>query len=92
LALALHLLDKVLAFGGGDSDTLHGRPSLWWLDGFGVFTMPQEMAVCSIILCIYLVELLSWRKRASHVSLYDQLLLLHYHGEEKRMGVPRPWR
>jgi hypothetical protein len=24
--------------------------------GFGVFTMPQEMAVCSIILCIYLDE------------------------------------
>ena len=23
----------------------------------GVFTMPQEMAVCSIILCIYLVYL-----------------------------------
>jgi hypothetical protein len=27
-----------------------------WLDGFGVFTMPREMAACSIILCIYLVR------------------------------------
>src|SRR5215210_5253204 len=51
---ALHLDDEVLAFLRGDGDTLHGRPSLWWLDGFGVFTMPQEMAVCSIILCSYL--------------------------------------
>ena len=25
-----------------------------WLAGFGVLTMPQEMVVCSIILCIYL--------------------------------------
>src|SRR5215218_3345017 len=25
----------------GDGDTLHWRPSLWWLDGCGVFTMPQ---------------------------------------------------
>jgi hypothetical protein len=31
------------------------RPSLWWLDGFGVFTMPQRTVACSIILCIYLV-------------------------------------
>jgi hypothetical protein len=55
-AFALHLLDEILAFFRSDGDTLHGRPSLWWLDGFGVFTMPQEeMAVCSIILCIYLV-------------------------------------
>jgi hypothetical protein len=41
---------------GCEGDTSHGRPFLWWLAGFGVFTMPQEMAVCSIILCIYLVE------------------------------------
>ena len=60
LSLRLGLLsrfifdDEVLAFLGGDGDTLHGRPSLWWLDGFGVFTMPQGTAVCSIILCIYL--------------------------------------
>jgi hypothetical protein len=53
---ALHFSDKVLAFGRSDGDTLHGRPSLLWLDGFGVFTMPQEkMAVCSIILRTYLV-------------------------------------
>src|SRR5215211_2200531 len=52
--LALHLADKVLALLGGEDDTLHGRSSLWWLDGFGVFTMPQGTAVCSIILCIYL--------------------------------------
>jgi hypothetical protein len=32
------------------------RSSLWWLDGFGVFTMPQRTAACSIILCIYLVS------------------------------------
>src|SRR5215211_4410462 len=56
--LALHLADKVLALLGGEDDTLHGRSSLWWLDGFGVFTMPQGTAVCSIILCIYLVEVL----------------------------------
>src|SRR5215218_3345105 len=54
--LALHLADKVLALLGGEDDTLHGRSSLWWLDGFGVFTMPQGTAVCSIILCIYLVS------------------------------------
>src|SRR5215211_6290157 len=53
--LALHLADKVLALFRGEDDTLHGRSSLWWLDGFGVFTMPQGTAVCSIILCIYLV-------------------------------------
>src|SRR5215211_5016982 len=55
--LALHPKDEVLAFFGGDDDTLHGRPSLWWLDGFGVFTMPQRTAACSIILCIYLVAM-----------------------------------
>ena len=42
---ALHLLDESLTFGGSDDDTLHRRPSLSWLAGFGVFTMPQEMAV-----------------------------------------------
>jgi len=42
---------------GGDGDILHVRPSLRWLDGCGVFTMPQGTAVCSIILCIYLVLL-----------------------------------
>ena len=57
-AFALHLLDEILAFFRSDGDTLHGRPSLWCLDGFGVFTMQQEeMAVCSIILCIYLVHI-----------------------------------
>lgn len=46
--------DEVLAFLGGDGDTLHRRPSLLWLDGFGVFTMPQRTVACSISLCIYL--------------------------------------
>ena len=55
--LAFHHADEVLALLLGEGDTLHGRPFLWWLGGFGVFTMPQEMAVCSIILCIYLVPL-----------------------------------
>src|SRR3982750_2580440 len=53
-ALTLHLADEILAFLRGDGDTLHKRPSLLWVDGFGVFTMPQRMAACSIILCIYL--------------------------------------
>jgi hypothetical protein len=53
--LSLHFPYEILAFGGGDDDTLHGRPFLLWLDGCGVFTMPQETVVCSIILCIYLV-------------------------------------
>jgi hypothetical protein len=55
LAFSLHFPYEILAFGGGDDDTLHGRPFLLWLDGCGVFTMPQETVVCSIILCIYLV-------------------------------------
>src|SRR3954467_7925233 len=53
--LSLHLWDEVLAVRGCEGDTFHRRLSLWWLGRFGVFTMPQEeMAVCSIILCIYL--------------------------------------
>jgi hypothetical protein len=28
---ALHLDDEALAFLGGNDDTLHVRPSLWWL-------------------------------------------------------------
>jgi hypothetical protein len=55
LAFSLHFPYEILAFGGGDGDTLHGRPFPWWLDGCGVITMPQETVVCSIILCIYLV-------------------------------------
>src|SRR5215216_7542178 len=55
LRFALHLDDEALAFLGGDGDILHVRSSLWWLDGCGVFTMPQRTAACSIILCIYLV-------------------------------------
>src|SRR5215210_3137025 len=51
---ALHFDDEILAFFGSDGDILHRRPSLWWLDGFGVFTMPQRTVACSIILCIYL--------------------------------------
>src|ERR687898_3623184 len=51
---ALHLGDEALAFFRGNGDILHVRPFLWWLVGFGVFTMPQRTAVCSIILCIYL--------------------------------------
>jgi hypothetical protein len=54
LGFALHLDDEVLAYLGCDGDILHVRPFLPWLAGFGVLTMPQEMAVCSIILCIYL--------------------------------------
>src|SRR5215218_6335284 len=54
LGFALHLDDEALAFLGGDGDILHVRSSLWWLDGCGVFTMPQRTAACSIILCIYL--------------------------------------
>jgi len=61
LAFSLHFPYEILAFGGGDGDTLHGRPFLWWLDGFGVFTMPRETVVCSIILCIYLADTLSLR-------------------------------
>src|SRR5215216_2444441 len=53
---ALHLGDEALAFLGDNGDILHVRPFLWWLDGFGVFTMPQRTAVCSIILGIYLVS------------------------------------
>src|SRR5215210_7902245 len=51
---ALHFDDEILAFFGSDGDILHRRPSLWWLDGFGGFTMPQRTVACSIILCIYL--------------------------------------
>src|SRR5215216_3469793 len=54
LHFALHHPDKFLAFFGSDGDTLHWRPSLWWLDGCGVFTMPQGTVACSIILCTYL--------------------------------------
>src|SRR5829696_3006848 len=54
LGFALHLDDEALAYLGGDGDILHVRPSLRWLDGCGVFTMPQRTAVCSIILCIFL--------------------------------------
>src|SRR5215208_5946704 len=50
---ALHLDDEALAYLGGDGDILHVRPSLRWLDGCGVFTMPQRTAVCSIILRSY---------------------------------------
>jgi hypothetical protein len=49
---ALHFGDEALAYLGGDGDILHVRPSLRWLDGCGVFTMPQRTAACSIILCI----------------------------------------
>src|SRR5215210_8340759 len=56
LRLALHFDDEALAYFGSNGDILHVRPFLWWLDGFGVFTMPQRTAVCSIILCIYLVK------------------------------------
>ena len=91
--LALHPKDEVLAFFGGDDDTLHGRPSLWWLDGFGVFTMPQRTAACSIILCIYLVAC---------VTSSDALLYTHGSagtGEGRahsatggaQEGVQRPW-
>src|SRR5215211_8589321 len=54
LHFALHHPDKFLAFFGSDGDTLHWRPSLWWLDGCGVFTMPQGTVACSIILCTYI--------------------------------------
>src|SRR5215216_3692451 len=56
LHFALHHPDKFLAFFGSDGDTLHWRPSLWWLDGCGVFTMPQGTVACSIILCTYLAD------------------------------------
>src|SRR5215216_4696073 len=56
LHFALHHPDKFLAFFGSDGDTLHWRPSLWWLDGCGVFTMPQGTVDCSIILCTYLAS------------------------------------
>jgi hypothetical protein len=39
---------------GDNGDVLHVRPFLWWLDGLGVFTMPQRKAVCSFILGSYL--------------------------------------
>jgi hypothetical protein len=52
---ALHLEDEIFAFLRGDDDILQVRPSLWWLDGCGVFTMPQRTVACSIILCNYLV-------------------------------------
>jgi len=55
LRFALHLDDEVFAYLRCDGDILHWRPSLWWLDGCGVFTMPQRTVACSIILCIYLV-------------------------------------
>src|SRR5215211_4665293 len=54
LHFALHHPDKFLAFFGSDGDTLHWRPTLWWLDGCGVFTMPPGTVACSIILCTYL--------------------------------------
>src|SRR5919107_4632008 len=53
---ALQFGDEALAYLWGDGDILHVRPSLLWLDGCGVFTMPQRAAVCSIILCIYLED------------------------------------
>ena len=56
LRFALHLDDEVFAYLGCDGDILHVRPFLRWLDGCGVFTMPQRTAACSIILCIYLVS------------------------------------
>src|SRR5215218_4654934 len=66
---ALHLGDEALAFLGDNGDILHVRPFLWWLDGFGVFTMPQRTAVCSIILGIYLVHY-------EHANLYIRNLLI----------------
>lgn len=52
------MVDEILALVRGEGDTFHRRLSFPWLGGFGVFTMPQEeMAVCSIILCIYLALL-----------------------------------
>jgi hypothetical protein len=32
------------------------RSAVSLMDGFGVFTMPQEITICSVILCIYLGE------------------------------------
>ena len=54
LRFALHLDDEVFAYLRCDGDILHVRPFLRWLDGCGVFTMPQRTAACSIILCFYL--------------------------------------
>src|SRR5918994_1783154 len=59
LRFALHLDDEVFAYLRCDGDILHVRPFLWWLDGCGVFTMPQRTAACSIILCFYLVFVFS---------------------------------
>jgi putative transposase len=56
----------------GDGDILHVRPSLWWLDGCGVFTMPQRTAVCSIILCIYLE---GWRSRRLTAEAYPYVFV-----------------
>src|SRR5918994_1122451 len=55
LRFVLHLDDEVFAYLRCDGDILHVRPFLRWLDGCGVFTMPQRTAACSIILCFYLV-------------------------------------
>jgi Transposase, Mutator family len=73
LGFALHLGDEALAFFRGDGDILHVRPFLWWLDGFGVFTMPQRTAVCSIILCICLESELADRWRESHPKVADHV-------------------
>jgi hypothetical protein len=55
-SLTLHPADEVLALFWSEGDTLHlGGCLFLWLARFGVFTMPQKMAACSIILCIYLV-------------------------------------
>src|ERR671912_2718233 len=60
LRFALHLDDEVFAYLRCDGDILHVRPFLRWLDGCGVFTMPQRTAACSIILCFYLAGSFAW--------------------------------
>jgi hypothetical protein len=88
LAFSLHFPYEIPAFGGGDGDTLHGRPFHWWLDGFGIFTMPQETVVCSITLCIYLgrartcaSKLVAGAGVSGSNPLVGSLILLQFAGE-----------
>ena len=83
--LTLHPDDEVLALFRSEGDTLHlGGCLFLWLAGFGVFTMPQKMAACSIILCIYLA--------AASEFMADVLVQLRndvMHGRDVAYGRPK---
>src|SRR5215211_1874849 len=82
LRFALHLDDEVFAYLRCDGDILHVRPFLRWLDGCGVFTMPQRTAACLIILCFYLAPIVGLRR--------DQARPRRLHRGPAQGGAPQP--